>query len=165
MEKIIWKNIKNFEQAYQVSSTGLVRNKKTKKLKTLRIIRKYYYADLHAQNKRLNIRVNRLVATHFLNNYFNLPQVNHKNGNKLDNRVENLEWCTAKENILHALKNGLTKKQQKNEGNIKYSNEVCREVIKRVMSGMTYIKSGKKYNMPYSTVAHLIRGSRRKIVI
>lgn len=57
--------------------------------------------------------VHRLVAQQFIPNPDNLPQVNHINGNKCDNTVNNLEWCTAKQNIKHAIDNNLSERKQK----------------------------------------------------
>lgn len=90
--------IKNYNN-YSISNLGNVRNDKTGR------ILKYYskpngYKQVQLGRKMVPQYVHRLVATAFIPNYENKPQVNHKNGNKSDNRVENLEWVTASENYL-----------------------------------------------------------------
>jgi len=110
-----------------------------------------------------NYIVHRLVASAFLPNPDSKPEVNHKDGDKTNNHIDNLEWVTAKENTWHSIEGGFTRKMKKNEGNIKYTNEQCASVIWMVKSGMKYAEAGATYGMPYSTVAHLIRGSRRSI--
>lgn len=97
--KEIWKN---YNDDIIVSSYGKIKYKN-------RILKPYLhtkgYLELTINNKKYLIH--RLVASVFIENKDSLPQVNHKNGNKKDNRVDNLEWCTAKENNYHAIKNGL----------------------------------------------------------
>lgn len=61
------------------------------------------------------MRVHKIVATTFIPNILNLPQVNHKDGNKLNNNVENLEWCTDIENKHHAINNGLVDLKKREE--------------------------------------------------
>lgn len=68
----------------------------------------YEYVCLF-NGKRKNIYVHRLVAIAFIKNTDDKPAVNHKDGNKLNNRVENLEWVTNSENKIHAFRNGITK--------------------------------------------------------
>lgn len=124
--------------------------------------RKRGYMYVRTSNK--NLQVHRLVASAFVPNTDNKQYVNHVDGNKQNNHHTNLEWVTAKENAQHAIKNGLTKQMGKNEGaNLKYTQDEINSVYDLVMDGMTYAKAGSAYNMPYSTVAHLIRGSRRKL--
>lgn len=118
---------------------------------------------LYIRTAHRNYLVHRLVARYFVPNPSHKPCVNHKDGNKMNNSSSNLEWVSHKENTAHALRMGLYRLPRKNEGRIKYRNRECREVIQRVRRGMTYSEAGEKYNMPYSTVAHLIRGSRREI--
>ena len=67
----------------------------------------YFFVILKIENKRISKKVHRLVAQAFIDNPNNKPQVNHIDGNKLNNHKENLEWNTSKENIRHAWDNGL----------------------------------------------------------
>jgi hypothetical protein len=67
----------------------------------------YYFLRLTKNKKQKNICIHRLMAETFIPNPENKPCINHKNGIKTDNRIENLEWCTNKENSTHAVKYGL----------------------------------------------------------
>lgn len=69
----------------------------------------YCLVDIHHNGKSYTRQVHRLVAISFIPNPDNLPTVNHKNGDKTDNRVENLEWMTHIDNVRHAWETGLVK--------------------------------------------------------
>lgn len=98
---IEWKKIDGFEN-YSVSNTGLVRNDITgKKLKMHIGNHGYYMVNLWGNDKGNWRLIHRLVATAFITNTKNKKCVNHKDGNKLNNVVNNLEWCTYSENQLH----------------------------------------------------------------
>lgn len=118
----IWKDVKGYVGIYKISSIGDVIgldrvtnnpiNLTTKGvLLKPSIKRGYKCVVLQKEGKRTYPSIHRLVAINFLPNPENKPQVNHINGIKTDNRVENLEWNTSKENINHAFDNNLRKSQ------------------------------------------------------
>lgn len=105
----VWKDIKGYEGLYQISNLGRVKslprylpNKysfKTTYLKPALNVQGYFFVTLCKDGRMYRKRVNRLVAEAFIPNPDDLPQVNHKDENKLNNCVDNLEWCTAQYNV------------------------------------------------------------------
>ncbi len=112
MERFI--KINGWEQSYEISSNGRIKclnylHHKDKVYITngIRCSNGYLKYELKLNGKKKVFLIHRLVALHFILNPEKKPFVNHKNGIKNDNRVENLEWCTSKENNNHAIRSGL----------------------------------------------------------
>jgi len=113
----IWKDIKGWEGFYQISNFGNVKSLKRKSsigrllkerlLKPTPDTKGYLRVAFHIKSKATHYSVHRLVGLMFLENPLNKEQINHKDGNKENNNVSNLEWCTNKENSDHAYNTGL----------------------------------------------------------
>lgn len=105
-----WKPITGFED-YLISSVGCVLSYKRGDWRELHpYIGKngYAYVNLRRDGETIRYNIHRLVAENFIPNPLNKPAVNHIDGNKLNNSVENLEWATYRENSRHAIEHGLT---------------------------------------------------------
>lgn len=119
----VWKNIKGYENLYQVSNMGKVRSldrivtdslgkkrsHKGRDLYLAKLSKGYIGVRFYIQTKMICKKVHRLVAQAFILNPEKKPQVNHIDGVKANNHVNNLEWCTCRENVIHAIKIGLIK--------------------------------------------------------
>src|SRR5699024_2369537 len=126
----IWKPIKGYEDSYLVSTLGRIKSKprlgtRGGILKELYSRWQYNRVNLYKGGEMKSFFIHRLVAKEFLPNPENKPQVNHKDGNKLNNALSNLEWVTQSENQLHAYETGLQKVD------VKKAHEVRHEQTKR----------------------------------
>ena len=102
----VWKDIKDYEGKYAISNLGRVKRIRNNKEIIMSLIKSkndYLGVKFFKDGKFKRFLVHRLVACAFLPNLRNKPEVNHKNKIKYDNRVENLEWSTSKENQKHKI--------------------------------------------------------------
>jgi hypothetical protein len=113
-EKEIWKRLiyqgKDYGDFYEISNYGNIRNSKTHKVRRNNILKTGYYfvsGSLGSRDIKITFKNHKAVAETFIDNPNNLPMVNHKDGNKLNNYIDNLEWCTNAENLQHAARNNL----------------------------------------------------------
>lgn len=117
-----WKDVIGYEGRYKVSNTGKVFKTIDSQLSNIGEVRLhinargYVTASLYKDGKAKNFVVHRLVAQAFIENKDNKDVVNHKDGNKTNNIVTNLEWCTKSENQIHAYETGLIKRKKYGDG-------------------------------------------------
>lgn len=140
LENEKWKDIIGYEGYYQVSNHGRV--KSLSRYKRSERIRKFFKSktgylsvNLRKDNIANTFYVHRLVAMHFLNGDFNLT-VNHKDGNKQNNHVDNLEWCTKGENNSHAHRIGLMNKKGENCNFAKLTEKQVIEILNELSRGV-----------------------------
>ena len=129
-------NILGFD-AYTISKDGVVTNTRTGRiLKQDLSAHKYPRVTLSQKGVIKRYFVHRLVATHYIPNHNNLPMVNHIDGCKMNNSVDNLEWVSCKENTIHAFKTGLRAGCERHWC-AKMSNELVHKLCMEISSGKT----------------------------
>lgn len=165
-----WRDIKGFEGRYQISSLGnlksLDRNFNNREIKGVSLkpaISSNGYLRTTfciGRNFRKSFSVHRLVADAFIpNKDSKILQVNHKNGNKLDNSVENLEWCTARENIHHAVDLGLFDGLSGESSHLSvYKEEDILKVINYLKLGISPSEVARKVKISRSSISKINLG-------
>lgn len=144
----------HFFSNYIINNNGDIINRKTnKKLKPYLRCDGYLQVTLYdfAGNHK-KFLVHRLVATKYIKNPLGLPQVNHKDMNKTNNKVENLEWVSSKDNLLHARKNGrniYTKERNKKISITKTGVPRSEETIRKLSIFMRSLPKEKKVEMTH----------------
>ena len=146
------KQLKQFDNQYSVTDTGIVYSLKGNKKELIGKISNSGYREvvINHKGKKKYLLVHRLVAENFIYNEFKARTVNHKDGNKLNNSVDNLEWCSDSNNLIHARDNGLLKIKIDKKISEQIKNEIgtIREIAKKYGIAKTqvgYIKQGKRW--------------------
>lgn len=155
MEAICWKEVKGYQRKYIVSPNGDVFSTVSGKILKPFIRSGYVQVELNANGRGKKHLVHRIVAEAYLPNENNLPCVNHKDGNKQNNNVDNLEWCSYSENMKHASESGLLKTKGENNPASKLSAEdvqYIREVYKKGDANYGLSALGRKYGVDHKTI-------------
>ena len=172
MSREIWKDIKDYEGLYQVSSNGIIKSlprtiikrngqhqKRQGKILSPSLDR-YGYPKvvLHKNNIKKNESIHKLVGVSFLNKKETQNQINHLDGNKLNNNIKNLEWVSAKDNTQHAIKNGLRNPSKGSRNGMAKLNEVqvkeIKDILKNYKRGM-YAELARKYNVEDHAISNI----------
>jgi len=176
--KEIWKDLVGYEGIYKVSNLGNVYSVKREvpingghkyvgghNMINVKNTAGYIEITLRGIGKALNKKVHRAVGEAFIPNKYNKPFINHKNGIKTDNRVENLEWVTEKENVRHAIDTGLKEgwsgtDNPKAKLNYKLANKIREEYA---VGDVKQSDLAMKYGVVQSSISQIILNRRYPI--
>ena len=124
----------------------------------------YTVVSIVERGEKKQRSLHKLMATAFIPNPKKLPQINHINGNKKDNRLSNLEWCSAKQNTQHAERIGLRRHLDGGENNTraKLTNTQAREIKRLVSEGISQMEISRTFGVCQSVVSFIKLGKSYK---
>lgn len=158
----VWKVIEGYNGKYEVYNMGRVKTygkfgkidkSKVSFIKPSNDGKNYYQVRLTTKGKTTHFRLHRLVAEYFLENPNNYPYINHKDGCKSHNWVDNLEYCTPRQNSIHSQETGL-------QGKRRFTFEMAEEIRKLKNEGMREAEIAKLYNTDYHYIRRIVIGAK-----
>ena len=149
----VWKAVKGYEGLYRVSNFGRVFSIKNRKLLKPFISGNYEHVNLYKGGKRWHTKVHSLVANAFVANPENKPEINHIDGDKTNNRRDNLEWVTSSENKQHAIEHELFKQRPVIATNIESGEEI------RFKSGR---EAARSLNVNQTSMRYVLNGRQKQ---
>lgn len=169
------KDIPGHEDRYAATEDGQIWSHLSGKfLKQFANPRKYWFVGLRVDGKQIKKSVARIIGKTFIPNPENKPEINHKDGNKNNNRSDNLEWATHSENNLHAYRIGLKTTRPHPHGTGSYSRESKRklndEQVRQIRSLYREGKHrgpalSKMFNTPGRTIYDILEGKKYKDIV
>jgi len=160
-----WKDFPSLEEYFLISNLGNIFSKRTNKLIVPTITNKYYSLSTKVggrSGKSFCVRIHRAVALAFIENPNKYSEINHIDGNKLNNKVTNLEWCSRQQNIDHAYSTGLMSNVYGEEvGTAKLTNKDVLEIKTLLVANPTISNAeiSRKYNCGREAIRRIRNGT------
>lgn len=163
---LVYPNIDDEHNRFEISSHGRLRNKINQHIYKPEVLRTGYYSvrtTLGSRNNKIHIIIHKAVAYSFIENPNNYPEINHKDGNKLNNNIDNLEWCSSHDNQQHKYDTGLFDKT-KISGESNHAHKLTIQDVNFIREH--YILGSSEYglkplarmfNVSHSTIRSIIR--------
>lgn len=171
-----WFDVIGYEDRYQVTRTGLVRSKSryvnspaaggrrflNGKMLKLAIVKGYPAIQSNVDGARYTLYLHRILAELFIPNPDGKPSINHIDGDKANFALENLEWCSHKENMRHAFNTGLATAPNVGPGeqspSAKLNDDAVRDIKRRLRAGETHRSLATEYGISTGTIGFIARG-------
>ncbi|AKQ08561.1 HNH endonuclease [Bacillus phage PBC2] len=165
----IWKSLKGIVECgdnYEISNMGRLKSLTRNVIMKCQVSdRGYLKAKLYHQQKTKTVRIHRLVALAFIPNLENLPEVNHCDGDKLNNKSDNLEWSTRASNVQHSFDTGLNPTKGEGSRHAKITEEDVRKIREMYDTGKyTQRDLAKIFGINHSAIGCITRGETWKHV-